>query len=104
MSVMHTLLNYDSDKMIPTYGFGGVPQYQPPLLNMNKTSHFFPLSGDWNNAEVYGVDGIFQIYGFGIQCVRLSGPTYFAPLLTETLQFTQENYAKDPFNYSVLLI
>jgi hypothetical protein len=103
-SVMHILLNYDTDKMIPTYGFGGVPSFQPPRLNSPQVSHFFPCSGDWASAEVYGVDGVFEVYNYAIHNVRLSGPTYFAPLLQECFKFTQDQYKIDPYNYSVLLI
>jgi hypothetical protein len=103
-SVMHILLNYDTDKMIPTYGFGGVPSFPPPGLNSKSVSHFFPCSGDWARAEVYGVHGVFEVYNYAIDHVRLSGPTYFAPMLQECIEFTQEQYKKNPYNYSVLLI
>jgi hypothetical protein len=103
-SVMHILLNYDTDKMIPTYGFGGVPSFQPPRLNSQQVSHFFPCSGNWAEAEVYGVEGVFEVYNYAIHNVRLSGPTYFAPLLQECFKFTQDQYKIDPYNYSVLLI
>lgn len=36
--------------------------------------------------------------------VKLSGPTYFAPLLCAVRDFTQESYKQDKYNYSVLLI
>ena len=104
-SICTILMNYDSDKLVPTYGFGAAPFYPPPGLNtQGNASHFFPCSGEWDKTEAYGVDGIFQQYNTCIQHVRLSGPTYFAPLLTAVRDFTRSAYAQDKWNYSVLLI
>ena len=101
---MNILLNYDSDKKIPTYGFGGVPSFDQNagLVNTHgQASHFFPCSGDWNNNEGDGVEGVFQLYTNALHNCRLSGPTYFAPLLTEILKFTKQSYEQDPMNYTV---
>jgi hypothetical protein len=70
---MQILLNYDSDKKIPTYGFGGVPMFPPPGLNQNGVSHFFPCSGDWGNCEGDGVNGVFGLYNYALHNCRLSG-------------------------------
>ena len=43
-AVSRILLDYDSDKRIPSFGFGAKPRY--PNLNSSKVSHCFPLSGD----------------------------------------------------------
>lgn len=58
--VGHLLCNYDTDKMIPTYGFGAVCNFPPPGITSQGTSHFFPCSGQWENTEGFGVDGIFR--------------------------------------------
>ena len=92
-------MNYDTDKKVPTYGFGGEPRF-PQGLN-GPTSHFFPCSGDWNNNEGFQVDGIFNLYNFAINHVRLSGPTYFAPLLQQVCNFTRSAFQSDPNNYTV---
>ena len=47
LAVSKILLNYDSDKRIPCFGFGGKPHF--PLLNSG-VNHCFPLSGDVNNV------------------------------------------------------
>ena len=47
-AVSRILLNYDSDKRIPAFGFGAKPKF--PNLYMNNTSHCFPLSGDPNSV------------------------------------------------------
>ena len=43
MAVGNILLNYDSDKMIPAFGFGAKPNF--PTLRSNTADHCFPLSG-----------------------------------------------------------
>jgi len=107
-SICQILMNYDSDKMVPTYGFGAAcffEQAYPNGFNSHgQASHFFPCSGLWENTEGYGVEGIFQHYNTSIQYVRLSGPTYFAPLLTQVRDFTNKSFQQDKWNYTVLLI
>ena len=104
-SICHILMNYDSDKLIPAYGFGACPFYPPPGLNLQgQTSHFFPCSGLWDQTEGYGVEGVFELYNTALQYVKLSGPTYFAPLLTEVEKFTRQSYMQDKWNYTVLII
>lgn len=52
-AVAQILLNYDSDKRIPAFGFGAKTHF--PNLNSNSVSHCFPLSGDFNNLDSYGL-------------------------------------------------
>lgn len=66
--------HYDTDKMYPVFGFGGMPKMS------NKTEHVFPLNFS-NDPCVYGVEGIINTYKASISQVELSGPTYFAPIL-----------------------
>lgn len=44
MAISRILLNYDSDKKIPCYAFGGKPRF--PNFMSNTVSHCFPLSGN----------------------------------------------------------
>lgn len=101
-SVCSILLNYDYDKMIQTYGFGAKVNF--PTMRQHQTSHFFPCSGDYQNCAGQGVEGVFQLYNQAIMNVELSGPTYFAPLLREVINFTKANAQSTPDNYTVLLI
>jgi hypothetical protein len=56
-SVGRILQYYDSDKMIPTFGFGArVPPHQH-LVN-----HCFALNGDIFNPECDGIDGVIDTY------------------------------------------
>mmetsp|Transcript_18333 Transcript_18333/g.15972 ORF Transcript_18333/g.15972 Transcript_18333/m.15972 type:complete len:180 (+) Transcript_18333:708-1247(+) len=50
-SVADIVLDYDSDKSVPMYGFGG-------NFFGKGTSHCFPLNNDHSNPEVKGLEGI----------------------------------------------
>lgn len=45
-AVSRILLDYDTDKRIPCYAFGGKPRF--PNFYSNVVNHCFPLSGDHN--------------------------------------------------------
>ena len=59
-AVLSILINYDTTKNIPCFGFGAKPKL--PHFNSNVTSHCFPINGNPNNPEVYGIDGIMATY------------------------------------------
>lgn len=67
---------YDSDKEIPTYGFGATV---PPV--QNRASHCFALNGDVFDPEVDGLEGVIESYKNALKTVNLYGPTNFAPLV-----------------------
>jgi hypothetical protein len=104
ISISQILLNYDSTKKIKTYGFGGAPSFPGGVNTNNKCCHFFPCSGDPNNSEGDGVNGVFQLYNHALHHTRLSGPTFFNPLMKETGSFCKSYHKLHPDNYSVLLI
>lgn len=57
-----------------------------PNLNTGpKTHHCFPLNGDLNNPYVFQLDGIIASYRNCLQYLTLSGPTFFAPLLSSAM-------------------
>jgi hypothetical protein len=71
---------YDLDKSFPVFGFGGIPRH----MGIGSVSHCFPLNGNPINPEIAGgVFNIVNIYKQTISQIELSGPTLFAPLLTE---------------------
>ena len=102
-SVGEILLNYDYDKLVPLYGFGGKPRL-PTLNSQNQTLHCFPLNGNQQNPDVYQLNGILQTYYNAIQNTELSGPTYFAPILSEVMKTCSHMKENEPDNYLVLLI
>lgn len=101
-SVCSILLNYDSDKLIQTYGFGAIPHFQN--MNSNEVSHFFPCSGDFENCAGFGIKGVFDLYNTALMNIEFKGPTYFTPFLTEIIKFARNSYIKNPQNYTVVLI
>jgi hypothetical protein len=44
MAVSRILLNYDTDKKIPCFAFGGKPHFN--YFNSSTVNHCFPLSGN----------------------------------------------------------
>lgn len=96
-SVADILLNYDTDKEVPLYGFGGKINRQ--------LSHCFPLNFDHQNPAVSGIGGIMNTYKNALHSVELSGPTLFAQvistavLMAESAQVNQYNQ-----QYFILLI
>lgn len=76
-AVGNILQYYDSDKEIPTYGFGA--KVHPAVA---ETSHCFALNGDIFNPECDGIEGCEIAYQNAIQKVILHGPTYFANIIS----------------------
>ena len=96
------ILNYDYDKVIPTFGFGAKPRF--PNLFQTTASHCFPLSGDQNQTEVYGLKGIFEIYIHALNYIDFSGPTLIHPIIEKAKQIASDCKNLDKAIYSVLLI
>lgn len=102
MSVGDILLNYDYDKMVPVYGFGGKPKL--PHFSVNQALHCFPLTGYPANPEVFGVEGIMAAYTNLVHHVELAGPTLFNPLIQESMKIAELNKNAGSMVYTVLLI
>ncbi|CAD8143984.1 unnamed protein product [Paramecium octaurelia] len=92
--VAKILMDYDSDKKVPMYGFGGVPRY---LQNYNK--HCFPLQG-----EAQSLEDIRRIYEFSVKNIKLDGPTCFNPMIRQVMKWAQEDLNANGNQYFVLLI
>ena len=60
-AVSSILLDYDTDKMVPVYGFGAKVKH-PTFNTQGKTHHAFPLNGNPAEPEVAYLPGILQIY------------------------------------------
>ena len=95
-SVLNIIQDYDSDKMFPALGFGGVSPPRP------ETSHCFFLNGHDSNPYCNGVEGVMQAYASAISRVHLSGPTNFSPMINHVAQFAHSN--QDGRSYFILLI
>ncbi|KAL5473574.1 hypothetical protein EMCRGX_G028070 [Ephydatia muelleri] len=97
-SVGSVLAPYDSDQMIPAFGFGAQipPQFQ--------VSHCFPLDLNTHKSEVYGVQGIVNAYQHAVRNVTLSGPTNFSSILDKAMQYASVQESQQSQNYFILLI
>ena len=91
---------YDSDKKIPTFGFGAaVPPYT------NEASHCFSLNGNIFDPEVEGLDGVIEAYKNTLVNVNLFGPTRFAPILEFVNDMAEDNHVtQDNQKYNILLM
>lgn len=99
------LLRYDTDKQVPVYGFGGVPNY--PNYQSRDVSNCFPCNGNFANpaeCKVFGLDGIFAVYNYALSNVVLSGPTKFEPLLSNVMAQVASDIKVDPDTYYFLMI
>ena len=65
------IANYDYNKMFATYGFGG------KFYGKQEVDHCFPLNGNENNPEIFGIDGVLKTYREALTKTKLHGPTYF---------------------------
>ncbi|OMJ89294.1 hypothetical protein SteCoe_8591 [Stentor coeruleus] len=74
---------YDTDKLFPVFGFGGVPRGE------HKANHCFPLTFDISNPYVQGVNGILQAYRNSLSLVSLSGPTLFNNVIRNCMAVAQ---------------
>lgn len=76
-------MNYDSDKRIPSFGFGAQPHFQG--TKTNSVSHCFPLSGNDNELEALGIEHLMSMYINAVKNVSFSGPTYFGNIIEKTM-------------------
>lgn len=92
---------YDTDKKFPVYGFGA--RCRQPNGEYSQVQHCFPVFG--GGFEVDGVSGILQAYQAGVQNVMFSGPTLFAPLITNAITHTASmGCSQSNQKYNILLI
>ena len=100
VEVCDILLNYDFDKRVPVYGFGGKPNF--PNYAKPNADHCFPCTGEPQQPEVLALPGIMQVYQYALQHVSLSGPTYFEHIINYANFIAKAN---EPNNiYTVLMI
>lgn len=85
--------DYDSDKMIPAYGFGA-------KIN-GHVYHDFHLNQK-DDPHCYGISGVLDAYEKVIPNVELYGPTNFAPVINLVMKMA--NVQKTKKKYHILLI
>lgn len=96
-AVGEILLNYDTDKQVPMYGFGA-------QVN-NKINHCFAMNFNEDDPNASGLDEIMQVYQDAIKRVGLAGPTNFSPIISKTVEMAREsNITQNNQQYFILLI
>ena len=104
ISAADILLEYDADKLVPVYGFGANLNF--PNLKTTGASHCFPCSGltQMKAEEVFGIQGILEVYQYCMVHVMLNGPTFFAPLFQTILNICKQRNAEAPDNYCFFMV
>ncbi|CAG9334743.1 unnamed protein product [Blepharisma stoltei] len=96
-SVGEILLNYDSDKLVPFYGFGA-------KLN-GAINHCFPINFNNSDPNVQGLDGLMHSYSEVLNVIEFSGPTLFAQVIQKAvLEAERAQVHQGNQQYFVLLI
>jgi vacuolar-type H+-ATPase subunit F/Vma7 len=90
------LAPYDTDNMIPVWGFGG--------RVFGEVSHCFAITFDESKPEVRGVDGILKAYNDSFKNITLSGPTLFQQIIETASTISDVAQTQEKQNYNILLI
>ncbi|KAJ6246528.1 copine [Anaeramoeba flamelloides] len=75
LTTCNVLLDYDSTKRVPVYGFGAIPP------GSNQTSHCFPLNFNPQNPNCEGIQGIMSAYINSLSRVKFNAPTTFESVI-----------------------
>lgn len=96
-SVGEILLNYDTDKQVPVYGFGA-------KIN-GEVNHCFALNFNEDQPSVDNIEGIMKVYKEGIRKIVLSRPTNFSPIVDTALRMAKDaNVDQINQQYFILLM
>jgi hypothetical protein len=87
------VIDYDSNNDIQMFGFGGQPK------GADDVSHCFPLKYD---GEEVGIQKALEAYKSALNNVKLSGPTKFSHVLSNTIEKAKKN--KHTKNYYTVII
>ena len=98
VEVGRIMVDYDTDKLIPAYGFGA------KIPGSKEVSFCFPLSLDPKNPFVQSFEGLLQAYNAVVGSLQFLGPTNFAPIIRETKNAVQRGFEANKMVYSILLI
>ena len=71
-------------------------------MNEHQTSHAFPLNGNFQEPEIWGIDGILEVYKRNLRGIYMAGPTFFSSIMDVFTDFAMEG--QDLKTYFVLLI
>lgn len=91
---------YDSDKLIPVFGFGAkLPPYHDIV------SHCFALNGNIFSPEIKTIEGVLKEYRRAVNEVVFHGPTVFSQLLRTVIAYAEaKEVSQQSQQYFILLI
>lgn len=98
-AVGSVLASYDPTEQFAALGFGG----ELPGSGQRSVSHNFSLNGS-ANPYCTGIDGVLEAYKRCLWEVRLSGPTYAAPIIRHAIQLARAPPPPGGLSYYVLLL
>lgn len=98
-SVGSVLASYDPTQQFAALGFGG----ELPGSGQRSVSHNFSLNGS-SNPYCSGIPGVLNEYQRCLWEVRLSGPTYAAPIIRHAMQLARAPPPAGGLSYYVLLL
>jgi len=81
-------------------GFGAKISF--PNIKTPQVTHCFPINDNPNNPNIQGFDNLNMSYVNALKNMELSGPTFFVPIIKESLKHAAKLQGK--YAYSVLLI
>ena len=84
---------YDYDQMFPCYGFGAnINNVPTQIFNLNFQK----------NPNVHLIPNVIEVYHHALNCVKLWGPTNFAPIIKSTIDMVKSENNK--LKYNILMI
>ena len=96
------VMDYDTDKLVPCYGYGAKVN-MPNYNSNNKVEYCFPINGSVDDPNLENVKGIEEGYRKCIPYLQFSGPTYLIPLLKVAMRQCEEMKAEQK-EYMILVI
>ena len=92
------LIHYDSDNMVPVYGFGA------KMPGEDSVSHCFNVNLRNDNSEVHQVEGIVDAYYKALDALTLAGPTHLHEVLNLAIREASEHASQNDQRYYILVI
>ncbi|ESW09779.1 hypothetical protein PHAVU_009G155300 [Phaseolus vulgaris] len=85
----HTLSSFDEDNLIPCFGFGDASTHDQNVFSFYQDNRF-----------CHGFEEVLERYREIVPCLKLSGPTSFAPVIDAAIDIVERNNGQ----YHVLVI
>lgn len=90
--------HYNHEQKFTVYGFGA------NLQGQNIQSMSFPINGNSNDPSIHTIDNVIEQYHQIVHTLDFSGPTYFGPVLKETIKNINKEREINNLKYTILMI